>query len=253
MTEYFIYKVLLIIVFTSSFFIFIGLFFISAPYGKFFRKGWGITLNSKIGWLLMEFPSLAIMIILFIVGNKKASLFAFLFLLIWTSHYLHRTFIYPLKISKQNKKFPILILFFALIFNFINSYLNGRYLFYFSNKYYISWLHSLKFIIGISIFIIGMIINIQSDYILLGLRKPGEQNYKIPAHGLFRFISSPNYLGEIMEWVGWAIMTWSLPGLSFAVFTIANLLPRAYKNHKWYKKQFENYPKNRKAIIPYIF
>jgi len=253
MSENFIFNILLIIVFSSSFFIFIGLFFIAAPYGKFFRKGWGITLKSNVGWFLMEFPSFVTMIFLFLEGNKKESPVAIVFLSIWSIHYFHRSVIYPFRMNKRNKKFPFLILIFALIFNFINSYLNGRYLFYISDEYELSWLLSAKFIIGIIIFIIGMYINIQSDYILLGLRKYGEQGYKIPRNGLFQLISSPNYLGEIMEWIGWAILTWSLPGLAFAVFTIANLLPRAYKNHKWYKNEFPNYPKNRKALIPYIF
>jgi len=253
MSENLIFNILLITVFSASLFIFIGLFFISAPYGKFFRKGWGITLKSKIGWILMEFPSFATMIFLFLGGNKKTSPVALIFLVIWSIHYFHRSVIYPCRMSSRNKKFPFLILIFALIFNFINSYLNVRYLFYFSEEYSLSWLISVKFVAGVFLFFTGMIINIQSDYILLGLRKPGEQGYRIPDKGLFRLISSPNYLGEMMEWIGWAILTWSLPGLAFAVFTIANLLPRAYKNHKWYKKQFPDYPEKRKAVIPYIF
>jgi 3-oxo-5-alpha-steroid 4-dehydrogenase 1 len=47
-------------------------------------------------------------------------------------------------------------------------------------------------------------------------------------------------------------MTWSLAGLSFAVWTIANLVPRAIAGHKWYNEKFEDYPKDRKAILPYL-
>ena len=65
-------------------------------------------------------------------------------------------------------------------------------------------------------------------------------------------MSSPNYLGEMIEWLGWAIMTWSLAGLVFFFWTVANLLPRAVANHKWYKKKFPDYPSDRKAIIPYL-
>ncbi len=253
MNENNIFNLLLIIVFSLSFFIFAGLFFISAPYGKFFRKGWGMSLKSKTGWVLMELPSLIIMIFLFFTGNKKTSAVSLIFLFIWSIHYFHRSVIYPCRMNSSNKKFPFLILIFALAFNFINSYLNGRYLFYFSDNYPLSWLKDARFIIGIIIFIIGMIINIQSDSFLLNLRKSGNKGYQIPDKGLFKLVSSPNYLGEILEWIGWAILTWSLPALAFAVFTIANLMPRAYKNHKWYQQQFPLYPQNRKALIPYIF
>jgi len=74
-----------------------------------------------------------------------------------------------------------------------------------------------------------------------------------PHRGLFRYVSSPNYLGEIVEWIGWGVATWSLPGAAFALWTIANLTPRALANHKWYKKTFPQYPSKRKALVPFIF
>ena len=254
MEELFIFNILLITVFITSVFVFVILFFITAPYGRHIRKGWGITLKAKFGWFLMEFPSLFIMIFLFLIGNKKGNFVAIIFLIIWGAHYFHRAMIYPFMMKGGNKKFPVLILIFALIFNFINSYLNGRYLFYFSKAYQINWLWDFRFIFGLLIFMIGMFINIQSDYILLRLRKTAKDTgYKIAYNGFFKYISSPNYFGEILEWIGWAILTWSLPGLAFAVFTIANLAPRAYSNHKWYKDKFPTYPKERKALIPFIY
>jgi len=47
-------------------------------------------------------------------------------------------------------------------------------------------------------------------------------------------------------------MTWSLPGLAFFVFTFANLFPRAIRAHKWYRAKFPDYPKDRKAVVPFI-
>ena len=87
---------------------------------------------------------------------------------------------------------------------------------------------------------------------IVGLRKPGEAHYSIPHGGFYRYVSCPNYLGEIVEWIGWAILTWSLAGLAFAVFTIANLLPRALAIHRWYRKEFSDYPATRKAVIPFL-
>ena len=72
----------------------------------------------------------------------------------------------------------------------------------------------------------------------------------IPNAFLYRYVSSPNYLGEIIEWLGWAILTWSVSGVVFLIWVIANLFPRAIAHHNWYKNKFKDYPKNRKAIIP---
>ncbi len=141
----------------------------------------------------------------------------------------------------------------GFVFNGINSYLQARWIYTFSPLYPITWLLNPFFIAGVIIFFIGFIINLHSDYIIRHLRKPGEKEYKIPYGGMFKFVSSPSYFGEITEWTGWAIMTWSIPGLVFAVWTFANLAPRARTNHLWYIRTFPDYPKNRKALIPYIF
>ena len=69
---------------------------------------------------------------------------------------------------------------------------------------------------------------------------------------MYGFVSCPNYLGEVMIWTGWAIATWSLAGLSFAVFTAANLVPRALANHRWYRETFPDYPRTRRAVIPWL-
>ena len=97
-----------------------------------------------------------------------------------------------------------------------------------------------------------MAINVHSDNILMALRRPGETEYRIPRGGLFRFVTMPNYLGELLEWFAWALATWSLAGLAFAVFTAANLVPRAIANHRWYLERFPDYPQDRKAIVPFV-
>ena len=78
----------------------------------------------------------------------------------------------------------------------------------------------------------GFAINLRADATLRALRAPGETGYKIPTGGLYRYISCPNYFGEIIEWTGWAVLTWSLAGASFAVWTAANLAPRAWTHHR---------------------
>jgi protein-S-isoprenylcysteine O-methyltransferase Ste14 len=139
----------------------------------------------------------------------------------------------------------------AIIFNCFNGFANGYGVFNLYN-YDTSWLFTWQFITGILIFITGFIINKIADKKLGSLKKNNSEEYVIPRGWLFNYISSPHYFGEIIEWAGWAIMTWSLPGLAFSVFTFANLFPRAIASHIWYKKHFPEYPSSRKAIIPFI-
>lgn len=148
---------------------------------------------------------------------------------------------------------PLLIVASAIFFNVVNGFICGYYFGYLSPEYGLTYWSDWKFIVGILLFFGGMYINWQSDNILINLRKPGERGYKIPKGGLFNRVSCPNLFGEIVEWTGFALMTWALPTLSFAVWTIANLLPRAVNHHQWYLSKFENYPKERKAVIPFIW
>jgi protein-S-isoprenylcysteine O-methyltransferase Ste14 len=93
-------------------------------------------------------------------------------------------------------------------------------------------------------------VNLHADAVLRGLRKPGETGYAVPHGGTYRFVTSPNYLGEIVEWVGFAIAAQSYAALAFAVFTVANLAPRARSHHRWYREKFADYPTSRKILLP---
>jgi 3-oxo-5-alpha-steroid 4-dehydrogenase 1 len=247
-----LYWILLAAIFAFAVIVFFTLQVISAPYGRHIRRGWGYTLKARIGWLVMEFPAFLVIILMFMAGSRKDNIVSIVFLAMWTSHYLHRTFIFPFLMKGGDKKFPAVLVVFALMFNTMNGYVNGKYLFQLAPAHDISWLYDPRFLAGAAFFLSGMIINLHSDHVLRILRKNPEDGYRIPRRGLFRYISSPNYFGEILEWTGWAIATWSLPGLAFAVFTFANLAPRAFSNHRWYRENFPDYPGQRKALIPFV-
>ncbi len=72
---------------------------------------------------------------------------------------------------------------------------------------------------------------------------------------MFRHVTSANYFGELIEWIGFAILTWSWAGVVFVVWTFANLAPRAAKIHERYKRDFPGEMKGRKVkrIIPYVY
>ena len=103
------------------------------------------------------------------------------------------------------------------------------------------------------VFFSGLYINRKADHMLKALRAPGDSGYKIPRGWLYERITSPNYLGEIIQWTGWAIATWSLGGVAFAIFTAANLVPRAIQHHRWYHERFPDYPKDRNIILPGVY
>ncbi len=231
--------------------VFVILFFVSAGYGRFNTKKWGPQMGNTAGWIAMEAASPLLFFVIFFKGYRHVSAVQIAFLVIWEIHYLHRAFIYPFLI-RGNKTIPVSIVGMGFIFNLVNSYLQGTFLFSLAAPYPENWFGHIPFISGLTMFLAGFILNIHSDHILRHLRKKGENGYSIPAGGMFRFVSCPNYLGEIMEWIGWALLTWSLVGLIFALWTMANLIPRAVSYQKWYIKRFPDYPKSRRAIIPFV-
>ena len=99
-----------------------------------------------------------------------------------------------------------------------------------------------------------MYINISSDAIIRGLRKPGDTKHYLPTAGLFSYVTSANYFGEFVEWVGFAILTWSWAGAVFVLWTFANLAPRAARIYDLYQQEFPGQisPKT-KRIIPFIY
>lgn len=254
MSEETFFQIILITSFIVALGSFLALLFISAPYGRHARKGWGPLLPNWLGWFVMESISVIVFMVMFLIGSAPQTAATITFLLMWETHYLQRSFIYPFLMRDGQKKMPLAIPLIAFGFNLGNSYLNGRYLFHFSeNRYSTDWLLDGRFIIGTILFFAGFSINLWADHKLRGLRQPGETGYKIPHGGLYRYISCPNYFGEILEWAGWAIATWSLAGLAFAVWTFANLAPRAQTNHNWYHEHFDEYPIERKALIPWVW
>jgi 3-oxo-5-alpha-steroid 4-dehydrogenase 1 len=253
MAETTFYQVLLAAWFVLAALVFILLFFVSAPYGRHIRSGWGPMLPDRIGWVVMEAPSALVFAACFIAGPHRTTITAWIFLGAWLFHYIYRAFIYPLRRRSAGRAMPLSVVLMAIGFNAVNGYLNGRYLFNFSGGYPNSWLMAPPFLLGAALFVAGLIVNRRSDRTLHALRAAGEDGYEIPQGGLYRWISSPNYFGEIVEWTGWAIGTWSLAGLSFALWTAANLAPRARANHAWYRQRFPEYPEERRVLIPGVW
>lgn len=228
-----------------------SLLWVTAPYGRHYQPGWGPRLPNRSAWLLMELPALLVISSLVLASPAATSPKAWVPLVFWAIHYGYRTFVFPALMRPSEKTFPALLVLFAVGFNCLNGYNNAIALV--RNGISDDPLISPNFIVGALIFIAGFVLHVHSDRIIRNLRKPGETAYRIPHGGLFRWVSSPNYLGEIIQWAGWAVMTWSLAGLAFALFTFCNLAPRAVSNHRWYHQHFTDYPAERKVLVPGVY
>ena len=150
---------------------------------------------------------------------------------------------------------PILILLMGVLFNILNGLMQGEWIFYLapSGYYTADWLLSPCFWIGTLLFFSGMLINWHSDSVIRNLRTSGDTRHYLPQRGMYRYVTSANYLGEIVEWVGWAVLTWSLPGCVFAWWTIANLVPRADAIWHRYKEEFGSQVEYKKRIFPFLY
>ncbi len=253
MSEREFYDALLLFWFALAAVLFVVLLRIPAPYGRHSRAGWGATLGARTGWFIMEAPASLLFALWFSLGRGISSTILLVFFVMWQAHYFHRAFIYPFTLGATARRVPVVVVMLGMLFNSVNTYLNGRYLFAFSAGYADAWVLDPRFVSGMVLFVAGYVLNRHSDWVLRRQRRDSGQHYCRIDRGLFRWVCCPNYLGEIVIWSGWALATWSLAGLSFAVWTAANLLPRARAHLTWSRHNIEAYPPGRKAVLPGIW
>ena len=245
--------VAILVIFACTPLVFILLYFVTAPYGRHFREGLGPSIASRASWFLMELPAMVVIAGVVLFDERKASPLALVLLGLWEMHYIYRTCLFPLLMKDTGKRFPVLLILFAAIFNSLNGYANGHFLAGFTLLPVGGVIAAARVGLWMALFVAGFVTHVRADAELRGLRENGDDGYKIPRGGLFEYVASPNYFGEIVEWTGWALATWSLPGLAFALFTAANLVPRAHANRAWYLDMFPDYPRERKRVIPFVY
>ena len=229
---------------------------VMAGYGRFYAPKWGPAIDNRLGWMLMEAPVFVAMLLLWWLSDRREDGIRLVFLLLFELHYFHRAFVFPW-LMRGRSKMPLSIIGTAVLFNTLNAYMQGGWLFYVSPVDYYSadWLTSVPFLAGTALFLLGMGVNIHSDRIIRNLRKPGDTAHYLPRGGMFRWVTSANYFGELVEWTGFAILTWSVSGAVFALWTFANLAPRAARIYNGYRQEFPEQLDTRttKRIIPFIF
>jgi hypothetical protein len=214
--------------------------------------------DARLAWFLMEIPNIiggvAIMVVAKQghVGSNLSWLLCFLFMF----HYFFRTFIYPF-LLRGSKPMPLDILCLGICFTSINGPVQTYYhLFETDLGAHREW-HPLEYarvFVGLFMFFFGFYMNQRSDSILRNLRKDdNDKGYYIPHGFFFEYISTPNFVGEVIEWWGYAMVANTFVAYGFAVNTMITVGNRAIGHHQWYVEKFDDYPKQRKAFIPFLF
>ncbi|KAJ2449807.1 hypothetical protein EV183_004687 [Coemansia sp. RSA 2336] len=222
-----------------------ALMVVGSPYGSQTQYQGKLTVNGKLAWLLMELVS---PVSLLCAYTKRHAVGDFLATL-WLLHYLHRAVIYPLR-QPSRKPMHVGIMLSAIAFNVLNGCLNGHWLAHYAPD---SLGNSARAGVGLCLFVLGMAGNVYHDNILMGVRtRTAKSGYAIPRGGLFELVSCPHFLCEIVEWLGFAVLSGSPAAWTFCLNVVCNLVPRAYFIHKWYHATFADYPQTRTAIVPYL-
>ncbi|MBR4735218.1 MAG: DUF1295 domain-containing protein [Bacteroidales bacterium] len=253
MTPYYIFLTVMAVIAVA---VFVALFFVDAGYGKFYNPKWGPTVDNHLGWFLMEAPVFIAMLVLWWYSPRKTDAVRLVFLLLFELHYFHRSFIFPMQL-RGHSRMPWTIVLMGAVFNTVNAFIQGGWIFWESpaDMYPVDWFFTPQFIVGTLLFLWGMSVNIGADNTIRNLRKPGDTAHYLPQGGMFRYVTSANYFGEFIEWVGFAVLTWSWAGAVFALWTFANLAPRANSIYNRYCKEFPGQIDTRrvKRMIPFIY
>lgn len=241
-----------------AFLVFIALYYIKAGYGMFRTSSWGFAIHNKLAWVLMEAPVFVVMFVLWAKSRVGFSIPVYVFFLLFQLHYFQRSFIFPF-LMKGKSRMPLAIIVMGVLFNVLNGLMQAGGLFYFPenrDSYALGWAyfsqpHAWS---GLGLFLLGMGINLHSDRVIRHLRKPGDTRHYLPSKGMYRYVTSANYLGELIEWTGFALLTASPAAWVFVWWTFANLVPRAHAIHRHYTEEFGiEAVGNRKRIFPFIY
>lgn len=205
----------------------------------------------------MESPVFVVMLVLWAYSGVGYALPQFLFFLLFQLHYFQRSFVFPF-LMKGKSRMPVAIMAMGIVFNVLNGVMQAGGLFWFNGHVPtgigLGYLLQPNALAGLALFALGMGINLHSDHVIRHLRKPGDTRHYLPQKGMYRYVTSANYFGELVEWTGFAILTASPAAWVFVWWTAANLVPRANAIYHKYCDEFGTEAVGkRKRIIPFIY
>ena len=236
--------------------VFVCLYFVNAGYGQFRTRKWGWSINNKIAWTLMEAPVFVVMATIWWTSGRSLHVPELVLFLLFELHYFQRSFVFPWLMTGIGRM-PVAIMLMGITFNVMNGLMQGGGLYWFPNPdfaegatYLLRW----NAVAGITLFLAGLAVNWHSDHVIRHLRRPGDTRHYLPQGGMYRYVTSANYLGELTEWTGFALAAATPVAWVFPVWTAANLVPRAHAIHKRYRAEFgDEAVGNRKRILPFVY
>jgi 3-oxo-5-alpha-steroid 4-dehydrogenase 1 len=254
------YRYVLVGSFVYAGVILVGAFMARAPYGRFGSSRGGVNLSPRLGWFLMELPATLSFVWFYVHGQNATQIVPLFFLGVWLVHYGNRGFLFPLlmRVARGARgTFSLMVVVAGWLVTTLHGYLNAVFISHLSTHLTPDWLTDPRFLIGMAIYVFAFAMNVHSDAIIRNLRsrdevEQGERVYRIPRGGLFRYVTNPSYFTELLAFTGFAIATWSPGALFVLLVSAANLIPRAYQVHDWYRKKFPDYPPERKVLVPFL-
>jgi hypothetical protein len=201
------------------------------PYSKF---GTGFGLNSRAGLALAYATPVFVYVALWAEGGAPQTPYHFAVLGAFLFHYVRR----------------------ILEILFVNSYSRPTPL-----RVPVTKVRSLGqptsnpiFILGVLTFAFGEVLNGYHHWLLARLRPLGVRIYVVPRRGLFSWVACPHYLGEILSFVGYAMMSDLLPVWGNAVVVTAYLGSRANSTLSWYRREMPlKIPSRWRRLIPFTY
>lgn len=104
------------------------------------------------------------------------------------------------------------------------------------------------------LFVVGELGNLSTHLTLRSLRSSGGTERGIPQGWAFELVTCPNYMFEIVAWVGIALVSWSLSTIMFLTIGVSFMGAWGNKKEAKYRKEFgDRYRKKRFVILPGIW
>ncbi|KAA8648755.1 trans-2-enoyl-CoA reductase (NADPH) TSC13 [Aspergillus tanneri] len=107
---------------------------------------------------------------------------------------------------------------------------------------------------GLALFVFGELANLNAHLVLRDLRRPGTTERGIPSGLGFSLVTCPNYLFEVIAWLGVYLvsgLSWSV--LFFITVGAAQMASWAKKKERRYRKEFgDKYKRKRFVMLPGI-
>lgn len=117
---------------------------------------------------------------------------------------------------------------------------------------------SVQIYIGLAGFVFCELGNMSIHIALRNLRPAGSKERKIPHPTdnpftvLFSYVSCPNYTYELGSWISFSVMTQSAAAVLFTIVGFYQMAVWAAGKHQNYLKEFKEYPRARKPIVPFL-